>query len=576
MNDYTSAVHSCSADGLHTLGRWSTDRAIVTPDRVAIDDRGVTLRYRELESRAAALAERFYAAGYRAGDRIATLTGNSADHVVLFFACAKASLVLAPLSWRLSPTELAAQLEHADPALLLVEHEFDALAQAAVERLLLPPCRAELGGAGVETKIPAPTRRTATGDDGGAPRAPRVNGVDGTVGTFGAGGAAHQGRRPVYDDDPLLLIFTSGTEGASKAAVLTHANCFWTNLSLSRTVELSSSDVVLAILPQFHVGGWNIQPLLAWWTGATVVLERSFDAGRVLQLIAERRVTTMMAVPTQYLMLTEHAAFAETDFSHLSHAVVGGASMPAPLMRTFHQRGVALTQGYGLTEASPNVLCLPSEDAQRRLGCAGKPYPHVEVAVADTVTGAVLTGAATGELWVRGPGVFAGYFRDEAATAATLVNGWLRTGDVVSRDDEGYISIVDRLKDIYISGGENVAPAEVESVLQRHAGVAEAAVIGVEDPRWGEVGRAYVVARTGTATDEEDLLAFCRRELAHFKVPASIEFVSELPHTGLDKVTRARLRHQGTPVFGAQPAALESRAAIPTSPAQPEDRADRR
>lgn len=511
------------ADGLHTLGRWTADRSLAAPHRTAVDDRGCTLSYGELERRAAALAAAFTAAGYVNGDRVATLTGNSSDHVVVFFACAKAGLVLVPLSWRLSPKELAGQLEVADPQLLLVEDELDSLAAGASALLPGRPRTAALGPGGIEKSVPPPLRtRPASGPPGGAPGVPRE----------------------VHDDDPLLMIFTSGTEGASKAAVLTHANCFWTNLSLSRTMDLGSADVVLAVLPQFHVGGWNIQPLLAWWTGATVVLERGFEPGRVLQLIAERKVTMLMGVPTQYLMLAEHPDFATAELGSLRHAVVGGAPMPAPLLRIWHRRGVALSQGYGLTEASPNVLCLANEDAARMVGYSGKPYPHVAVAVAHPATGEILDGAATGELLVGGPGVFAGYFRDPAATAAVLAGGWLHTGDLVERDADGYIKVVDRLKDIYISGGENVAPAEVEAALLAHPAVAQAAVVGVDDDRWGETGVAFVVVRPGMATDEQELLEHCAEHLARFKVPRRIETVGALPRTALNKVLRSRLREQ--------------------------------
>ncbi len=528
------------ADGLHTLGRWTTDRSLATPHRIAVDDRGCTLTYGELERRAAGLAAGLAAAGYVTGDRIATLTGNSSDHVVVFFACAKAGLVLVPLSWRLSPRELAAQLELADPQLLLVEDELESLAAGACTLLAHRPRTAALGPGGIEKSVPVPSRVLApavpdAGTAGVYVRGPEIRGPE---------VRPLEAQREVRDDDPLLMIFTSGTEGASKAAVLTHANCFWTNLSLSRTMDLGSTDVVLAVLPQFHVGGWNIQPLLAWWTGATVVLERGFEPGRVLQLIAERRVTMLMGVPTQYLMLAEHPDFATAELGSLRHAVVGGAPMPAPLLRIWHRRGVALSQGYGLTEASPNVLCLANEDAARMVGYSGKPYPHVAVAVADPVTGEILDGAAAGELLVGGPGVFAGYFRDPAATAAVLAGDWLRTGDLVERDAEGYIKVVDRLKDIFISGGENVAPAEVEAALLAHPAVAQAAVVGVEDERWGETGVAFVVIRPGMATDEQELLEHCAARLARFKVPGRIETVGALPRTALNKVLRGRLRQQ--------------------------------
>lgn len=501
-------------DGLHTLGRWTRDRAVATPDRVAVDDRGVVLTYRELDSRASDLANALLDKGYGVGDRIATITGNSADHVVVFFACAKAGLVLVPLSWRLSPRELALQLEQADPALLLVEDEFTTLASAALKRLVAPLAVKGLGAGSIEANVPHPTR----------------NGLGETP-----------ERRSVRDDDALLIIFTSGTQGAARGAILTHGNCFWTNLALSRTAEITSSDIVLAVMPQYHVGGWNVQPLLAWWVGATVVLERTFDPGRVLQLIQDRRITTTMGVPANYLFLSEHPSFADADLSSLRHAIVGGAPMPEPLLRTWHSRGVALTQGYGLTEASPNVLCLPDEDARTKVGLAGKPYPHVEVAVADPVTGEELDGEATGELLVRGPSVFQGYFREPTLTAAALRDGWLHTGDLVHRDAEGYFKVVDRISDIFISGGESIAPTEVESVIASHPSVADVAVVGVPNDRWGEVGIAFVVVRQGFATDEEQLREHCAHQLAAYKVPTEILLVRSIPRSSGNKVVRRAL-----------------------------------
>lgn len=499
--------------GLHTLGRWTTDRAIATPDRIAIDDRGVVITYRELDDRASTLAASLLAGGYGVGDRIATVTGNSADHVVVFFACAKAGLVLVPLSWRLSPRELGDQIAHARPALLLVEDEFASLVAAALEGLASPPALSTLGTAGIESRMVAPTRL----------------------------GEAAPVVRAVGDHDALLILFTSGTTARAKGAVLTHANCFWTNLSLSRTAELTSSDTVLAVLPQYHVGGWNIQPLLAWWVGATVVLERTFNPGRVLHLIEERAITTMMGVPANYLLLAQHPDFESTDLTSLTHAIVGGAPMPPTLLSVWHGRGVSLTQGYGLTEASPNVLCLPDDEARLRIGSAGKPYPHVEVAVADPESGAHLAGEATGELLVRGPNVFAGYFDDPDQTRAALRDGWLATGDLVSRDAAGYYRVVDRLRDLYISGGENIAPAEVESVLLAHPSVADAAVVGVPDERWGEVGVAFVVARDGVALGIEEILEHCRAALARFKVPAEVHLVDTIPRTSSSKTLRREL-----------------------------------
>jgi fatty-acyl-CoA synthase len=497
-------------DGLHTVGRWVDDRARADGAAAAIDDRGVVMTYRELAGRSRALAGQLRAAGCRPGDRIATLTGNSAEHVVLFFACARAGLVLVPLSWRLTAPELAAQLADAEPALFCVEEEFGVTAQAALA--LLP--------------APVPVRRlgavepAATGPAGAEP-GPDV---------------------PVADDDPLLMIYTSGTMRRPRGAVLTHANCFWTTLSLSRTLPIQSDDVVLSILPQFHIGAWTIQNLLAWWTGARVVLERGFDPGRVLRLVGEKRVTTMMGVPATYLFLAQHPAFAAADLTSFRYAVVGGAPMPEPLLRTWLARGVRLAQGYGLTEAAPNVLCLRPEDAREHAGSAGRPYPHVDVALADPVSGALLDGPGTGELLVRGPNVFAGYWRDPEGTAFALRDGWLHTGDLASRDADGYHRILDRVDDVFISGGENVSPAEVESVLFEHRAVADVAVVGRPDERWGEVGVAYVVMRPGALTDAVELTGHCRARLAPYKVPREVVFVDELPRSSVGKVLRRALR----------------------------------
>jgi fatty-acyl-CoA synthase len=332
----------------------------------------------------------------------------------------------------------------------------------------------------------------------------------------------------VEDDDGLLLIYTSGTTGKPKGAVLTHANCFWTNLSLDLRTPMAEDDVVLQVLPQFHCGGWNVQPLLAWWKGARVVLERSFDPGRVLELVERKRVTTIMGVPAIYLFLAQHDRFADADLSSLRRAVVGGAPMPESLLETWATRGITVVQGYGLTEAAPNVLCLPPEDAARKIGYAGKPYPFVDVDL-----------SAEGELLVRGPNVFPGYWGNRDATAAAFTaDGWLRTGDVAERDDEGFYRILGRLKEMYISGGENVYPAEVEAVLHEHELVSDVAVVGVPDERWGEVGAAYVVAE-GVSADE--LLAWCEPRLARFKVPKSFHFVAEIPRNSMGKMQKKEL-----------------------------------
>jgi fatty-acyl-CoA synthase len=470
------------------VGRWLDDRARNTPSRVAIDSDGRLVTYGELAAGAEAYAAAFAAAGLRHGDRVATLTGNSPEHVMVLFACAKLGLILLPLSWRLTAPELAYQLDDAEPSLFLVEDEYLDLAEATGKR----------------------HERFTTPQTGLVP-------VD----------------EVVTPDDGLLLIYTSGTTGKPKGALLTHANCFWTNVGFDATTGVHGDDVVLQVLPQFHVGGWNVQALLAWLKGATVVLERQFDAERCLRLIEEKRVTTMMGVPPIYLFMAQHPRFAEADLSSLERAVVGGAPMPEALLETWAARGTAIVQGYGLTEAAPNVLCLPPEDAVRKTGYAGKPYPFVDVRLSEE-----------SELQVKGPNVFAGYWRNPDATRAAFTeDGWLRTGDVAEADDEGYYRIKGRLKDMYISGGENVYPAEVEAVLHEHPQVQDAAVVGVPHDRWGECGVAFVVADGAT---EDDLLAWCGERLAKFKVPSAVRFVDEIPRNSLGKIQKQGLLQEAT------------------------------
>ncbi|MBN9176147.1 MAG: AMP-binding protein [Microbacterium sp.] len=518
-----AGMDAAYVDGAHTIGRWLTDRAASAPDHTAIDDRGVRIGYADLETRASELAAALRRAGYGPDDRIATVSGNSIDHVVAFFACAKSGVAFVPLSWRLAPRELAEVLTQSAPALVLVEDEYEGLAADALRRVAGRHPVAALGTTGVEAAVPARSGPSRSG----APRG-------------------------VRDDDALLVIYTSGSEAAPKGVVLTHANCFWNNLALAGAQQLTGDDVVLAMLPQFHVAAWNCQPLLAWWVGATVVLERSFQPQRILQLLAERGVTAMMGVPTQYRLLADDPAFAQIAAGPLRQALVGGATVPTDLAAQWAAAGVPLTQGYGLTEAAPNVLCLPASDLGRHPGAVGRPYPHVDVCVADPETGLVLGGEATGELWVRGPSVFAGYLHDDAATARAFAGEWLRTGDIVHRDRDGVFRIVDRLKDIFISGGENVAPAEVERALALHPAIAEVAVVGVPDTVWGERGVAFVVRTGGAALGEDEVLAHARAELAGYKVPVRVAFVDALPRSTIEKLARSRLRAAAAELTAAE------------------------
>lgn len=465
----------------HTIDKIIRDRARITPDRIAIEEGDRSWTYAELDARSDELAQ-----GLSHGDRVSTLTGNSGEHVALMFACAKAGAILHPISWRLAPAEVAFQLDDAEPAFFLIEDEHRDLGEAALA---------------IANVRPALTVADSRGETG----------------------------RRASDDDPLLLIYTSGTTGKPKGALLTHANCFWTNLSFDLATGIRPEDVVLQVLPQFHCGGWNVQSILAWWKGAKIVLERGFAPGRALELIERERVTSLMGVPANYLFMSQEPRFAEADLSSLRLAVVGGAPMPEALLDIWAARGVHIVQGYGLTEAAPNVLCLLPEDARRKAGYAGKPYPYVTCDL-----------SAENELLVRGPNVFPGYWRNDEATASAFHDGWLLTGDIAECDDEGNYRILGRLKDMIVSGGENVYPAEIEAALHDHPAVADAAVVGVADERWGEACAAFVVVESPVSEDE--LRQHCLERLARFKVPKSFTFVDELPRNSMGKIQKSELK----------------------------------
>jgi fatty-acyl-CoA synthase len=462
-----------------TIDRMIRDRARITPQRIAIVERDRRWTYAELDARSEELA-----AQLTHGARVSTLTDNSGEHAALMFACAKAGAILHPISWRLAAAEVAYQLDDAEPEVFLIADEHRQLGEAALEL--------------------AQVRPTLEFSGGGRPARPNA-------------------------DDALLLIYTSGTTGKPKGALLTHANCFWTNLSFDLATGIRQDDVILQVLPQFHCGGWNVESILGWWKGATVVIERGFDAARALDLIEREGVTTMMGVPANYLFMSHEPRFGSADLSTLRLAVVGGAPMPETLLEVWADRGVAIVQGYGLTEAAPNVLCLAPEDARRKAGFAGKPYPYVTCDLSDD-----------GELLVRGPNVFPGYWRNEEATADAFHDDWLLTGDIAERDEEGNYRILGRLKDMVVSGGENIYPAEVEAVLHEHPAVADAAVVGVPDERWGEVCIAFVVL--DETVSEEDLKQHCLARLARFKVPRSFHVVDGLPRNSMGKIQKSQLK----------------------------------
>jgi fatty-acyl-CoA synthase len=340
-----------------------------------------------------------------------------------------------------------------------------------------------------------------------------------------------------------MIMYTSGTTGHPKGAMITHGMNFINCVNLGFPAQISSQTVQLVVLPLFHTGGLNCYANPVIHAGGRILLMREFDPGEALRVIGDPsyEVTHFFAVPAPYQFMMHHPDFVKTDLSRLRVAGVGGAPCAEAILRTWIDRGVDLMQGWGMTETSPAGTVLDAVDAVRKIGSAGKALMHTEIKIEDAAGNEVADGAV-GELLIRGPNITPGYWNNPEATESSFVDGWLKTGDAARCDDEGYIYIVDRWKDMYISGGENVYPAEVENVIHQLPQILEAAIIGVPDDRWGETGKAVIVVKPGEALDEETVITHCRANLAKFKIPQSVVFVNELPRTATGKVLKRELR----------------------------------
>ncbi|MHB1289427.1 acyl-CoA synthetase [Georgenia sp.] len=491
-------------------------RAELHPDRVALIDheRGREITYAALEDRASRLAEHLRADwGIEPGDRIATLAHNRTDAVELLFACAKTGAVLVPLNWRLAKPEL----------------EY-ILADAEVVGL-------------VHDTANAPMARALKGTAQGARGALRQLCIDDE---YDAALAAPSGRQDVHDprDESALwyLMYTSGTTGRPKGVQQTAGMALVNHLNIGMAAGITSDDVFLSVLPQFHTGGWNLYTLPMMFVGGAAIIPSGFDAGQALGLLQER-VSVFFGVPTIYQLLVEHPDFADADLSRVRSWSAGGAAMAVPLLERLAAAGVSVRQGMGMTETGPTIFLLDEEHAISKAGSVGKPQPFVDVRLADG-DGRDVAPGESGELLIRGPGVTPGYWRNPQATEQAFEGGWLHSGDVGRQDEDGFFYIVDRVKDMYISGGENVYPAEVEAVIHRLPGVRSCAVIGVPDERWGEVGRALVELVPGADLDADAVRRHCREHLAGFKVPGSVQVVAELPRGATGKVLKHVLRDQ--------------------------------
>ncbi|PSL51869.1 fatty-acyl-CoA synthase [Saccharothrix carnea] len=488
------------------LGSWPYRRARMSPGRVAIVHSG-SVTYARFAVRVTRLAHRLRAAGVGPGDRVAYLGPNHPSFVEAMFAAHVLGAIFVPVNFRLTAPEVGHVLADSGPSLLV--HA--------------PQCAEVVRGSGFPGAVVA---------------------VDEGYEQWLAEGSADPIDEVVDVDDAALILYTSGTTGRPKGAVLTHANLIWNTYNLLVGMDITSSERTLVSAPLFHVAALAQTLLPTFIKGGRVVITSSWDVDRVYDVIERERITYAFGVATMYADLAASPRWATADLSSLRHLLCGGAAVPDSLIRAYQARGLTFCQGYGLTEAAPGATFLEAGESVRKVGSAGVPvfFGDVRVVRDEGVDAAV---DEPGEVLVRGPNVTPGYWRDPGATAAAFhPDGWFRTGDVGRFDLDGHLFVVDRLKDMFISGGENVYPAEVENALVEHPDVVEAAVIGVPDPRWGEVGRAFVRCAAGGPSPAQ-LRAFLLTRLAKYKVPVHIDLVDHLPRTASGKVHKPALRHSG-------------------------------
>ncbi|HEY8418655.1 MAG TPA: o-succinylbenzoate--CoA ligase [Limnochordales bacterium] len=503
------------------LPDWLGRRAHLSPGGLAlIADEG-QWTFRDLDALAQQVAGRLAELGVRAGDRVALLLSNSPNFVVWVHALPRVGAVLVPLNTRLAPAELAWQLADVGAAALVHDaaHADKALAIAR-----------ELPGV-VRVGLPSddePARLVVERPLSSPMAAPMPEGAAQSLRDWVDLGAVHS------------IIYTSGTTGRPKGAQLTYGNHWWSAIGSCLNLGLMPGDRWLACLPLFHVGGLSIL-LRSVIYGIPVVLHRRFDPAAANRAIDRQGVTIVSAVANMLARMLDERGGARYP-AHLRAVLLGGGPAPLPLLERATAAGMPVLQTYGLTEAASQVATLAPEDALRKLGSAGKPLFPMRVRIVRD--GHEVPAGEVGEITVSGPTVTPGYWNRPEATAAALVGGWLRTGDLGYLDPDGYLYVVDRREDLIISGGENVYPAEVEAVLLAHPAVAEAAVVGVPDERWGQVPAAFVALRAGKACTQEELLAFCRERLAGYKVPVRVTFLPELPKGSSGKILRRALRER--------------------------------
>ena len=493
---------------------WIAHNALNLPNKTATIElpSGREETYAQMHDRVGRIADWLKGLGVERGDRVGVLALNSIDTLDIIFATWRIGAVHLALNFRLTPSELDYIIGDAEPKVLIADVELADLVSALsveIEHII------ETDGLGGDTDFEARTRDAE----------PVTEMVE------------------LEPEDQCMLMYSSGTTGLPKGVIITCGMMLWAQVNAGAAMGCTQDMVSLAVMPLFHIGGLQVFTCPALFAGGTAVTMRTFDPGATLDAFSDKNlgVTHFLGVPAIFNALRDHPKNPESDFSGLKTVIAGAEAVPASLVNWWHERGVVIQEGYGMTENVASCCILGRDDVTSHIGSAGKALRHTQIRISRE-DGSEADPGESGEIWCRGPVVTPGYWKRTDTDEETFVDGWLRTGDIGSRDAEGFIYIEDRLKDMYISGGENVYPAEIENILYELEEIREVAVIGVPDERWGESGCAVVALQEGAEITPDEILAHCRPRLARFKHPNHVVFVDELPRNATGKVLKFELR----------------------------------
>jgi len=500
------------------IGDWAKRRALLTPDREAIFDNieKKLYTYRDLNLRANKLARLLLNEGISKGDRVAMFSTNRIECIDLFLATGKIGAILVPFNIRLSIQEIEYLTNKTSPSILFYESKLIDTVSQLKEKLTIKKNIV----LGTDSVLNDSNTRELT---------KKVSDLE--------------VERPILNfDDPHLILFTGGTTGLPKGAILSHRLIFWNSVNTILSWSLKSDDIQPLLFPLFHTGGWNVLLVPFYHLGAKTILMGDFNPEETIRIIEEEKCTIVIGVPTMFHMMANSSLFERANFESVRIFISGGAPCPVAIMEKYWEKNKMFKMGYGLTEVGPNNFYLPEERIREKPSSVGLPVLHCDMKIINTKTDQIVNQGEVGELLLKGPHIFSGYWDDLNESNKTIeTDGWVHTGDLAMQDDEGFYYIVGRRKDMYISGGENVYPVEIEELLFKHPAVDLAAVIGVPDEKWGEVGKAFLTIKAGKTLEVDEIRNYLLERLAKYKIPKYFEIRDSLPHSATGKILKREL-----------------------------------